>query len=670
MNLLISKTISSISILILLTLVFLQANSLLPSCVSIEVLWPLFSSTLAIFALTTFGWCLQYRLTKICPSFGPAQLGIGQIVLIIILYLRSLLTAKSNNLADSVFNFYCFDITLICFGYILFEVKTLGTRQELFRSIKNNYVNFAIIIGAIYLILIRDLPQSVMLSTDPDQHLYFASRILFSGGIPWSQGHIGPNSFNYPAGFASLVAVWVRIGLFDIKSCLAVLPTIQSILAVFLCLEITRTTSYVSKNTNWRSLLILLFIFFSIFTFTNEYRFYHLQGTGRIGSWMILATVIYSSFKKDNFSLNIAIIGCVVLAFINPILPIVPGLLVAIRILLQIFKDFRLKTILWVTIAILVSISFIFIDPYYFKLLAQYTLRQTQSINAQPHSFSFNLSFPNFLPPLLGDWGLVILASLIVVTVLFSVINRNKDYFVIVFSMPLIICLAHFLSPLLLALTSLAPGGSLLMPYFNFTQYQMITIWIIILMGASLQLIQDNKIGFFALTSFLLFNYQNINNKRDQIGLINIKPRQEYCGCCPIITQDDKNLFQYMETQFKLYVEQNRPTDFQSIPKILIPNAPDFINGEKWIFPVGATRILPLYETFPLAFFYGQGSDEYSSEIYKKKVCRAIDRRWLAVRNIRYIVLPSKGKGCVRGLDLTENDIVYRSGNAKLVKLF
>jgi hypothetical protein len=200
--------------------------------------------------------------------------------------------------------------------------------------------------------------------------------------------------------------------------------------------------------------------------------------------------------------------------------------------------------------------------------------------------------------------------------------------------------------------------------------YQFITLWLIILIALTVKSINDNNLGFFALTSFFLFNFQNINDKRDQIGLINIKPRQEYCECCPIISHDDEKLFAYMQTQYKEYVANNRPTDFKSIPKILIPNAPDFINGEKWIFPIGATRILPLYQTFPLAFFYGQGSDDYSSEIYKKKVCRDLDLRWMAVRNIRYIVLPSKEKGCIRGLNYTDDDIIFRSDNAKLVKLF
>ena len=94
------------------------------------------------------------------------------------------------------------------------------------------------------------------------------------------------------------------------------------------------------------------------------------------------------------------------------------------------------------------------------------------------------------------------------------------------------------------------------------------------------------------------------------------------------------------------------------------------MGSEHWLFPYGAGRIAPLYNTFPAAFFYFQGREDYSYEHYEEKVCRNFDRAWLLKQNIRFLFLPSqRGRICLEGLKEKENKerIIYKSGNSYLL---
>jgi hypothetical protein len=112
---------------------------------------------------------------------------------------------------------------------------------------------------------------------------------------------------------------------------------------------------------------------------------------------------------------------------------------------------------------------------------------------------------------------------------------------------------------------------------------------------------------------------------------------------------------------------------FQHIPKVLIPNIVRRAGIEDWIMPTGAGRILPVAQPFPAAFFYYQGSADYSYNEYLKHVCWTLDIDWLKARNIRFLFVPADlGGACVARLPelLTNGNVIARSGKAALIELF
>lgn len=110
------------------------------------------------------------------------------------------------------------------------------------------------------------------------------------------------------------------------------------------------------------------------------------------------------------------------------------------------------------------------------------------------------------------------------------------------------------------------------------------------------------------------------------------------------------------------------------MPKILISTQPIAIaeTNEKWLFPSGAGMVLPLYNVFPVVFFYGLCDQECSYDNYLTHVANKFDEEWLRNKNIQYLFVPACGGGRIAGLNrlLVRKKVVAKSGNAMLIKLF
>jgi hypothetical protein len=126
-----------------------------------------------------------------------------------------------------------------------------------------------------------------------------------------------------------------------------------------------------------------------------------------------------------------------------------------------------------------------------------------------------------------------------------------------------------------------------------------------------------------------------------------------------------------MERKFENYRLLGRPLDYESVPKILVLNAPVIIGNERWLLPTGASRILPTFNTFPLAFYYFQGSPDYSYELYQKNICQSLNLQWLREKNIRYLFVPSYNFGCLRkkAALLLQGKIIEQSGKSMFIDI-
>jgi hypothetical protein len=127
-----------------------------------------------------------------------------------------------------------------------------------------------------------------------------------------------------------------------------------------------------------------------------------------------------------------------------------------------------------------------------------------------------------------------------------------------------------------------------------------------------------------------------------------------------------------IEGRFRQYREAGGSLDYREVPRILILNEALVVDDRIWLFPRGASRILPLYDVFPVAFFYYQGMDWINYENYMRHVHDTFDREWLLEHNVRYLFLPSDGGNAViDGLDSVVEDgkVIYEEGGCRFIEL-
>lgn len=665
------------SLLCLLFVFIKQGENLIPASSSVELFYIIPQLIFALLVFLAIGWCLQKRVTRSLPPISFLHIALGQVALIIYLFLQSGLVTLISKLTGFKIDLNAYDLTLIAFGYLFFEFRKDDTRREFLKALKDSTLSLIFFFIFVGIFASRELPRVIMLSTDPDQHLYFTMRILFSGSIPWSQDSIGPLSFEYPAGLAALVASWVRVSFLEASSALTIQPIIQAMIGVLICVE-AALTRFGSKEYRFVGYGAVISLFLTSFPLTLENGFYHLEGTGRISSWSFSALVMVIALTFDKRLLPFASLGMVILASLNPSLPIIPGLFLLFRIIYLCFEPLKLKDKL-----IILSLSFsagcaVFFDPYYFSILSSLLAKSQNSLStsevAQQFLFNFVEAWSSTLLILenkfLGSNSITI-QTILFISSIFILFFRRSYKAVVVLLLPILaVYLGALLSPFLNSSVASVKGGFLFGGYFQGAMNQIGLLWFFAQVGVVLSLIISNPVICFFISASLIFVNPILEAHRDSLKLVNMSPRKDYCGCCGCFMKDDEEVMRFMEKQYKEYVDSDRPLDHKSVPKILVSNAPVFVNGEEWLFPVGTSRILPIYETFPLAFYYFQGSKDYSYKNYQSYVCKRLDMQWLKDRNIRYLFIPSQGEGCIRRISELKENVIFKSGNASLVRIF
>lgn len=552
-----------------------------------------------ILALSNLGSSVGQRLPF------PQAVGFGQCVLFAYVLLRSGL----NHLLGLDLPITWIELILICLiPKVSFKIP------------------WAFLLG-LFVFCQRELPRELMLSSDPDQHAFFAKQLLDFGFLPLDRGLWGEQGFNYPGGFAVLNFIWAKLSFCDPRDIVTIQPYIQFLLAIFLF----------SKDRLPGFLLLLVFTFVPYGYLENNY---HLEGTGRLSSIFLLSLcLITPKSGKEWFAVLVAPI---MLFIINPPFGVLSGALVGVKLI---------KNLKFIPLIFCLGLVLIYCDPYFRSRISgdlnEATLIETDqkplALNDYSTNFlskrSLNLTkdmiFKNgyFTLPLwaLGLFILVLLA-----------LNRSEGLNLL-WQGGMIVLSFIFFQPLFSILGS-NPSYFLLEPYLLDSGKLLFLLLLIKGAGTILSSIKLSAIHL-ALAFLLMFI-------PDQT-----KPRFSYCGAAGCLTRDDKKVIEYMAQHIS---DKNL--------RVLIPNAPVMVfNREKWLFPWGGVRALPFETDIPLAFFYFQGDSDYSYENYKKNVCEELNIEWLKSEKIKYIFIPSdKGGTCIRG----GGEVLFKSGDAKFVKVY
>jgi hypothetical protein len=565
-----------------------------------------------------------------------------------------------------------------------------------------NNIGLQSIIGAIFFLCVaislaaHELPRYVMLSSDPDQHAFYTSQIVKFGTIPYHQFNWGDQGYNYPAGTGVLGFIWTVLSGLDPRNAFTIQPLLQSYIAIFI---ISEWALYRANITSARSIVFVyatvLAVFSYVLPYSMEHSSFHLEGAGRLSSISICAAVMVVFFNSLNMSnekergdLKATILGFCTLVFVaaalNPVNVFHVGIILAISFLC--LHRVRAQDSLYV-LSLFGAFLFLLMDPYYFQAVFgggrnasevvvynQLDFSKDQFFEALSISFSkyYNSFFYEFFSFKLlnGGGNFVIVFCLLVAALSFISQKPLRVINIPLLAIGLLAIIWLAFLPVFDVL-SVATEYRLFKPYFIYSNYQYLFIVIFLVVAMlSVSIIQrkTSKTSVFVTLGFVLVALYTFQLHNDAV---NLDSRKNYCGSLGCASNDDLLVLQQVSNMYKL-IEDSSNKNIVS-EKILVPNMVLVLAGEKWLFPVGGSRMLPFHDLYPVAFYYGQGYEDYSYSNYNKYVCESFDTEWLKTRQIRYLFLPSEMlSACVFDLNniVETKKIMFRHGAAQFIQLY
>lgn len=661
---------------------------------------------------------------------------------------RAILFLVAGQLVSMVWIFLRSGISSIAYGFLGRRLPiTLTELVVLFAALATSYqigrrrlelnevqsralrLNTGGVVGTVLLLVcallplaLRELPRSIALSSDPDQHAYWAHQIVRLGGIPWEQGIFGDEPFGYPAGFAVLNALWMLFSGLSAVEIVTVQPMIQCLLAVLLCGAVApiclsmlqrRAATGFAEYEVVISCLLLLGCYWFLLPFGNQTNRYLGSGTARLSTSLLSALVLlgwilFPSRMVSHFARRIRlIVFAIATAFVatfNPmsaLLPLLVTSLTAARLLIDLFArskrqgDFNADS-RWLSFGLCISpLLLVFCDPYFSKpltgaikdLLFGGVPRSSGGLSFAALSHVTTPSQPiwDWLNPaqmmrlflagtraeMLSSFGSGLLFLVAAVTWFFAFPVHAKRFAALLATA---LCLLWLADGLHLSDFQDAPLY-LVQPYIIQSLWDCGVLFGCLcisglITGAFAFLSKARAVAF--LTFVVVLSLISPRSGAQLNSQMTLSPRVATCGSFGCVTANDAEVFRFVKKFGAGVLTKYSNLDFANAPKILILGHPAIHGPEKWVFPYGASRVLPQESPLPVAFFYGQGSKAWTYENYMERICSQFDRDWLRSHNIRYLFLPESNPGCLRGRErvLGEMTVLFESGSSKFMQIF
>ena len=657
-----------------------------------------YSHTLGLFVL----WFISVMICS-APASRPEASNISTpMSVVLILQLMFLPTLE----IISAFDFFLKLSPAVIFAAMIFIFAAVVARygQRLLDGWHQNLENihwsslvFSIVAIVIFSFEKQEIPRAVMLSSDPDIHAFHASQILRFMRIPWNQESWGDLPLGYPTGFSGMSALWALISNQDVRNTVTMQPMIQIGVGMGALVEFLILRGILKTSLSRILFTVTIFTFLAVAVpYGRQLGREFLEGTPRLASVGLVLFLITAVFNRpsDETSTSKAnkiswffccFLACVYLGSMNPSnIVSVTGPALAGALLLGLRQN--LKSFPFALLALLVASPILVLDPYFFNLVTNQSkelLSVSKMAKPEPldlmqfielglgavkQSFSLatieNYLGPEFIPK---ELGLKLLAGLIVVLSLITVFLKNVRTWAAILNLQLAVSLAAFvfLFPFFEVLSSHSVSLRLLAPYSQTQFAQFLFCWILASSTFIIYCVFQSSnriISFLAMTVIVGAAFA----AKDANPLVIQKPRKHNHGSAGLATENDIKVAKKVENLFLEYMRRNNGA---AVPKILISNVKVVTGIEKWLFPVGGQRILYAHHTFPLAFFYFQGSTDYSFENYDAFVCSKFDKNWLLQRSIRYLFVSENSNGCVKDMPLLEKTakVIFSEGNARFL---
>jgi hypothetical protein len=542
-----------------------------------------------------------------------------------------------------------------------------------------------------------------MLSSDPDQHAFWARQVERFRTLPYfHQFWWGDVDFEYPGGFAVLNYVWMSLSGLESRQVVAVQALLQAQIAILLLFETIRAGGH---ERPWRTLTavaLCFLVYYQSLAYGYGWDQYYLGGTGRAASMLLAALpldllLFALGRRRDDLvrrglgiapqaqllGLTALVAGWINIANLPYVLAISSGGLIALLVARLSWRR------AFASLSLLLPLPLILVDPYYMKRFLFHDPGRPMPSRPEPllpfsalpgrwgkvlvfwvgEPLHFIADF--FRTDLLSDRGTVLACALLAASVVAVGLRwRRRAAASLGVAMALVFAIRVLVFPLTMALRQLGPDYSLLPIYVDASRQQFVTlIWYACIALLAIELARrllPTRILMLTL-GIVLFSRVMPNS---QLGP---RQRQGYQGNLDAATPSDLHVIGQAESLFRNWRREHPVIEFATVPRILIPNGVYYVDSEKWLFPFGAARILPLADVFPVAFFYYQGSRDYTLKAYWEHVCTRFDVDWLLARNIRYVFFPAKhGLGyCIANENsvLASGRLLASDGNSQLLEI-
>lgn len=623
-------------------------------------------------------------------------------------------------------------LLLAASGSLAIELGAVARRGEAtsgsgWRSRMPATAGFLILIMLVALAVgFREMPRVATLSSDPDSHAHWTRMVMRLGVIPWEQGILGTGSFGYPGGYAALNASWCVLSGVSVVDAVTIQPVLQFMLG---CLVIGAVapaclsgSGAIASSASPKVLLIallLLLLYWLALPYGMQRERYFSEGTPRLSATMFTAMILMTwlapirmtlSSRERSIRLAVMTASLGVATLLNPITAIVPGL-ITLTVGLDECRRRVVRT--WSTtvtsasgrsLAVTLGAFAVMVasDPYFgermfparhhsqplaAEIVASVSIGEAGVIAAlsTPTSSVLSLVSPGSLAnmmhagvPASSTALLLWSASIGVCAALWARLSPARAI-----RWAALIPLLVVVKAAALCVKPLAGGPlpiHLIQPYLidSVNQFGAVLAFCALGVGASalLQIDRPWHRAALALVAVALSWLPQSRASASSPDFL-MRPRvTRLDGNMGVPTVSDLEATRFWATYSKQQVDANPPKSYDEAPKILILGRPSeraIERGvERWVFPTGGGRVLPLESSLPTAFFYGHGGREWSYSNYLAHVCENFDLRWLGARNVRYVYVPSDRRGCL-GIPIDTlrrlGQVLFESGDALILEL-
>ena len=612
------------------------------------------------------------------------------------------------------------EIVLVLVGLVISayraESQTRAARNALSHRVWwSNAVAFVGLIAlSVIPVALRELPRDIALSSDPDQYAFWTSQVLRLGGVPWDQGILGIGSFGYPAGFAVLGAIWCVVSGLSPVEIVTIQPMLQFILAALFCAALAEhclncrgvLKSFTATLHTALASCLLLTAYWTILPYGYQQMMYHSESTARASTSLLMAVVLGSLImlsgsprgrvERRTLLMSLGASGALI-ATINPITALVPCCLIGVMFVYELgrtvwmFPDHSRVT---VGILSLIAICFfgvllILSDPYFSEMIISVL---TPPASKEAHTASLALQFT--LPEeSIFTWLRPTRMSAIVVGGAFPPDFFTAQFYLLLSGLYLwwlvkapgsalrfAVILVYLSLSFYLSLTIPRTGDVnrplyLVQPYIMQSIMQAGPVLGLLLLATGSMWIARSWGGWGSLAA-LAVGILAVTTPDESLAtysrFLNTKPRRTYCGSLGSVSVGDRAALAFVTELGNDILSKYSSLSYDEIPKIMIPTHPADLGTEEWLFPFGASRLVPLVSPLPVAFFYSRGSPQWTFANYRRYVCSRFDVDWLKRRNVRFLFLPSQNPGCIRGKSrvIESSTILFERDGAKVLKLF